>query len=114
MVDGIADHCNRGYARLLRDAKGKKRCRLHLDREYTLTGPFLQFYFGLAVRGIRRPHLARADGPAGADQLPREKSGYRRYARDFTGWRQVVVGCSLVTNRARRHHEAWERQIGRP
>src|ERR1035437_5952251 len=113
MIDGIADHRNRGYASLPRDAKSKERRRLHLDREYALTGPLFQLHFGFTVRGIRRPHLTRADGPSGRDQLPLEKEGYRRLARDLTRWWQVVVGSSLVTNRTRRHDEAWERQIGR-
>jgi len=35
MINGIADHGNRGYGSLPGYAKGKKRCGLHLDREYT-------------------------------------------------------------------------------
>src|SRR6266513_2249542 len=92
---------------------GKKRCGLHLDRKYTLPGPFIELCFGFAVRGIRRPHLTRADGPSGGDQLPHEKRDHRGLARDFTVWRQVVIGRSLVTNRARCHHETRERYVRR-
>src|SRR6266481_1535129 len=109
MIDGIADHGNRGYGSSSGDAKGKKRCGLHLDREYALPGPFIELRFGLAVRGIRRPHLTRADGPSGGDQLPLEDRDQRRLARDLTIWRQVVIRSSLVTNRAGCHHETRER-----
>src|SRR5260370_42127246 len=105
MVDGIADHGNRGYRSLPCEAKGKKRCGLHLDREYALLGPFIELRFGLAVRGIRRPHLTRADGPSRGDQLPLEKRNHRRLARDLPVWRQVVIRSSLVTNRAGCPHE---------
>src|SRR5258708_22745936 len=113
MIEGVDDNRNRGYGSLLGDAKGKKRCGLHFDREYALPGPFVELRFGLAVRGIRRPHLARADGPSSGDQLSLEKRNHRRLARDLTVWRQVVIGSSLVTNRAGCYHETRERQIGR-
>ena len=109
MIDGIADHGNRGYGSLPGYAKGKKRCGLHLDREYALPGPLIELRLGLAIRGIRRPHLTRADGPSGGNQLPLEKWDDRRLARDLSVWRQVVIGSSLVTNRAGCHHETWER-----
>src|SRR5579863_2822091 len=109
MIDGIADHGNRGYRSLPGDAKGKERCGLHLDGEYALPGPFIELCFGFAVRGIRSPHLAAADGPSGGDQLPLEKRDHRRLARDFAAWREVVIGSSLVTNRAGCHNETRER-----
>src|SRR6266478_2979581 len=98
MVDGIADHGNRGHRSLPGEAKGKKRCGLHFDRECALLCPSIELCFGFAVRGIRRPYLARADGPSGGDQLPLEKRDHRRLARDLTVWRQVVIRSSLVTN----------------
>src|SRR6266403_5970099 len=99
MINGIADHGNRGYRSLPGDAKGKKRCGLPLDREHALPGPFMELCLGLAIRGIRRPHLTRADGPSGGDQLPLEKRDHRRLARDLNVWRQVMIRSSLVTNR---------------
>src|ERR1700694_1694925 len=113
MIDGIADHGNRGDGSLPGYAKGKKRCGLHLDREYALLGPSIELRFSLAVRGIRRPHLTRAHGPSGGDQLPLEKRDHRWLARDLSVWRQVVIRGSLITNRAGCHHKARERQIGR-
>src|SRR6266478_4365232 len=113
MIDGIAHHGNRAYGSLSGDTKSKKRCGLHLDREYAIPGPFIELRFGLSVRGIRRPHLPRADGPSRGDQLPLEKRNHRRLARDHSVWRQVVIRGSLVTNRAGCHHKARERQIGR-
>src|SRR6202158_6046516 len=109
MIDGIADHGNRGYGSLPGDAKGKKRCGLQLDREYALPGPFIELRLGLAIRGIRRPHLTRADGPSRGDQLPLEKRDHRRLARDLIVWRQVVIRSSLVTNRAGCLHKTRER-----
>src|SRR6267154_3538904 len=113
MIDGVADHGNRGHGSLPGYAKGKKRGGLHLDREYALPGPFIELRLSLAIRGIRRPHLTRADCPSGGDQLPLEKGDHPRLARDLTVWRQVVIRSSLVTNRAGCHHETREREIGR-
>src|SRR5229473_4984258 len=109
MIDGVADHGNRGHGSMPGYAKGKKRCGLHFDREYALPGPFVELRFGLAVRGIRRPHLTRADGPSSGDQLPLEKRDHRRLARDLAVWRQVVIGSSLVANSAGCYHETRER-----
>src|SRR4029077_4791481 len=109
MIDGIADHGNRGYGSLPGYAKGKKRCGLHLDREYALPGPFLELRPGLAIMVFCRPPLTGADGPSGGDQLPLEKRDHRRLALDLTVWRQVVIGSSLVTNRAGRHPQTRER-----
>src|SRR5438876_1685615 len=75
----------------------------------TPSGPFIELRLGLAIRGIRRPHLTRADGPSGGDQLPLEKRDHRRLACDLIVWRQVVIRSSLVTNRAGCHHETRER-----
>src|SRR5260370_7906205 len=111
MIDGVADHSNRGYGSLLGDAKGKKRCGLHFDREYALPGPFVELRFGLAVRGIRRPHLARADGQSSGDQLSLEKRNHRRLARDLTVSRQVVIGSSLATNPPAPYHPPRARSI---
>src|SRR6267154_2866612 len=47
-IGGIADHGNRGYRSLPGDAKSKKRCGLHLDREYALPGPLIELHFGFA------------------------------------------------------------------
>src|SRR6266478_5161162 len=113
MIDGIADHGNRGYRSLPGDAKGKKRGGLHLDCECALPGPLTELCFGFAVRGIRRPQLTRADGPSGGDQLALKKRNHRRLASDLTVRRQIVIRSSLVTNRAGCHHQTRERQIGR-
>src|SRR5260370_17321162 len=104
MIDGVADHGNGGHGSLPGYAKGKKRCGLHLDREYALFGPFIELRLGLAIRGIRRPHLTRADGPSGGDQLPLEKRDHYRLARDLTVWRQLVITPSLLTNPTRSPH----------
>src|SRR5260370_11010369 len=96
MIDGVADHGNRGHGSLPGYAKGKKRCGLHLNREYALPGPFIELRLGLAVRSIRRPHLTRAYGPSGGDLLPLEKRVHFRLSWYITVWWHDVIRSYLV------------------
>lgn len=108
MIDGIADHGNRGYRSFPGGGKSKERCGLHLDREGALASPLIELSFGFAVRGVRRPHLAGADGPPSGEQLPLKKRNHPRVARDLTAWWQVVIRGSLIPNGAGCHYQTRE------
>jgi len=91
------------------DAKGEKRCGLHLNCEYALLPVFCELLFSFTVGRVGSPNRTARNPNAETTQSPQEGIGERGVGNGRAACRQVVVRGTFITDGRRRNHQTRNR-----